>query len=160
MRRHPAITATTAFVVLAGLAAGAHAENIWKWVDAKGVPHYSDRPVPGAVLIKSVATGATDSSDASSDQQQLAASSQQTDQQLKSEQAARTVKQDEAAVRAQQCKAAQTRYQQVIHARRIYTTDANGNRQYLSDADAEKDRVQAEQDVQSLCGTDSDSSSD
>jgi len=27
------------------------AEEVWRWVDADGVTHYSDRPVPGAELI-------------------------------------------------------------------------------------------------------------
>lgn len=156
MRRHSAISATTVCVLLAGLAA-AHAENIWKWVDAKGVPHYSDRPVPGAVLIKNVATPASDSSGATADQQQLAASSEQIDQQLDRQQAERTVKQDEAAVRAQQCQEAKARYAKMIQARRIYTVDSSGQRHYLSDEDAQKDRVQARVDVQNFCGTSSDS---
>jgi Domain of unknown function (DUF4124) len=27
------------------------AEGVWRWVDAQGITHYSDRPVPGAVQI-------------------------------------------------------------------------------------------------------------
>ncbi len=27
------------------------AEGVWKWVDAQGITHYADRPVPGAVQI-------------------------------------------------------------------------------------------------------------
>lgn len=27
------------------------ADGVWKWVDAQGVTHYSDRPVPGAVQV-------------------------------------------------------------------------------------------------------------
>jgi len=27
------------------------AEGVWKWVDAQGVTHYADRPVPGAVQV-------------------------------------------------------------------------------------------------------------
>jgi hypothetical protein len=43
----------TALMVLALLAAPAFAsQSVWKWVDEKGVTHYSDRPVPGAQLIE------------------------------------------------------------------------------------------------------------
>ncbi len=153
MRRYSAITA---FVLVVGLVAAAHADDIWKWVDAQGEVHYSDRPVPGAVLIKGHDHAADDTSDQSSgDQKQLEASNKQTDNELKQEQAQRKVQQDEASVRADQCKEAQDRYDKIIRARRVYTTDQNGNRQYLSDDEAQKERVQAELDVQNLCGSDS-----
>lgn len=47
----------TALMVLALLAAPAFAgQTVWKWVDEKGVTHYSDQPVPGAERIE-IATG-------------------------------------------------------------------------------------------------------
>lgn len=43
----------TALLVLVLLAAPAlAAQTVWKWVDAKGVVHYSDRPMPGAERIE------------------------------------------------------------------------------------------------------------
>jgi hypothetical protein len=43
----------TALIVLALLAAPAFAaQTVWKWVDDKGVTHYSDQPVPGAQRIE------------------------------------------------------------------------------------------------------------
>lgn len=43
----------TALLLLAMLAAPAFAgQPIWKWVDEKGVTHYSDRPVPGATKME------------------------------------------------------------------------------------------------------------
>jgi hypothetical protein len=35
-----------------GLSSTASAAEVWKWVDAKGVTHYSDQPIPGAVKIE------------------------------------------------------------------------------------------------------------
>jgi hypothetical protein len=35
-----------------GLSSTASAAEVWKWVDAKGVTHYSDQPIPGAVKIQ------------------------------------------------------------------------------------------------------------
>lgn len=56
----------TALLVLALLAAPTFAaQTVWKWVDAKGVVHYSDRPVPGAEKIElSVSSAGTTTSDA------------------------------------------------------------------------------------------------
>ena len=43
----------TALLVLALLAAPAFAsQTVWKWVDEKGVTHYTDRPVPGATRVE------------------------------------------------------------------------------------------------------------
>lgn len=46
----------TALLLLAlaasGLCSTASAADVWKWVDAKGVTHYSDQPIPGAIKIE------------------------------------------------------------------------------------------------------------
>jgi hypothetical protein len=46
----------TALLLLAlatsGLCSIASAADVWKWVDAKGVTHYSDQPIPGAIKIE------------------------------------------------------------------------------------------------------------
>ena len=39
------------FVLLILAAAGAGAAEMWRWVDDRGVVHYSDRPVPGAEKV-------------------------------------------------------------------------------------------------------------
>lgn len=46
----------TALLLLAMLAGPAFAGAIWKWVDEKGVTHYSDQPVPGATKMD-ISTG-------------------------------------------------------------------------------------------------------
>jgi hypothetical protein len=47
----------TALLILIACAAPALASQaVWKWVDDKGVVHYSDRPVPGATRIE-ISTG-------------------------------------------------------------------------------------------------------
>ncbi len=45
----------TALLILLAIAAPAStvwASTVWKWVDEKGVTHYSDQPVPGAIRIE------------------------------------------------------------------------------------------------------------
>jgi hypothetical protein len=51
----------TALLLLLALAAPllsgtVSAREVWKWIDEKGIPHYSDQPVPGATRIE-VSTG-------------------------------------------------------------------------------------------------------
>jgi hypothetical protein len=50
----------TALLLLALAAAGpatvASAADVWKWVDEKGITHYSDQPIPGATKVE-VRTG-------------------------------------------------------------------------------------------------------
>jgi hypothetical protein len=51
----------TALLLLLALAAPLlsgtlSAREVWKWIDEKGIPHYSDQPVPGATKIE-VSTG-------------------------------------------------------------------------------------------------------
>lgn len=152
MRRYSTVTA---FLVLATLTANAHAENIWKWVDAHGVPHYSDRPVPGAVLIKSLAAAPNAAAAPSNNSSQLAQASAQITAKLNREEARREVLKDEAADRAKLCKKAKARYTRLLEARRIYTVNAKGERHYLSNAAAQKDRVQARLDVQTYCDSNS-----
>jgi hypothetical protein len=152
MRRFSAVAA---LVLVAGLTAGAHADDIWKWTDAQGVVHYSDRPVPGAVLIKGN-EHPDDTSGQPDDQKPLQASSQQITDQLNQEAAQRKVDQDKADARADQCKKAKDNYTKLIQARRIYNTDSNGQREYLSDQQADQERVQARIDMDSACGTDTD----
>ncbi|HTW39137.1 MAG TPA: hypothetical protein VMD49_11265 [Steroidobacteraceae bacterium] len=134
------------------LATGARAD-IWKLVDADGHVQYSDRWTPGAVLIKGEhPTSSSAASDAASDTK---ATDEQITAQLNREQAQRQVQRDEAAAHAEQCKQATDHYDQLIQARRIYTQSngSNGDRQYLSDAQADQERVQAKMDMDNACGT-------
>ena len=129
------------------LAAGARAD-IWKWVDAAGHVEYSDRWTPGAVLVK----GEHTTPNAPSTDQKAEATDKQVTAQLNREQAQREVQRDEAAAHAAQCKQATDHYNQLIQARRIYT-GSDSDRQYLSDAQADQERVQAKMDMDSACGS-------
>ena len=56
----------TALLILALLAAPAFAgQTVWKWVDDKGVTHYSDQPVPGAQRVEISGGSRADSVNAS-----------------------------------------------------------------------------------------------
>lgn len=52
----------TALYVLLALAVPAFAgQTVWKWVDDKGVTHYSDQPVPGATKMELNSSNRSDS---------------------------------------------------------------------------------------------------
>ena len=161
MRRHAAIQfgLLASGIFAAGLAAsGARAEDIWKWVDPQGHAQYSDHWTPGAVLIKGGQVRDNATAPPSDDQAQLNATNRRIDEDLSREAAQRAVQKDEATTRTAQCKQAKEHYQRVIDARRIYREDKNGERTVLSDDEADKARVQARMDVQSVCGSAPDSS--
>jgi Domain of unknown function (DUF4124) len=136
-------------LIFAGALCVAQAD-VYRWVDAQGIPHYSDEWVPGSVVIKTTSQR-PDSSYAPSSS--TADQSSRIHEQLSEEENSRAVQQDLAKVRATQCEAAKQRYTKAIEARRVYKQDANGDRTYLSDEDADAYREQARQDVQKSCGS-------
>jgi hypothetical protein len=145
------------FVITALLGASAIASaDVWRWVDGQGRVHYSDRPVEGAVLVKTTtprpSTPATAADNREAARAQLAAATQQIDAAQSERQATQAVRQDLDSARDKQCKDARERYDKAILARRIYKTGENGERVYLPDAEADKVRVEYRQDMDAACG--------
>jgi hypothetical protein len=146
--------------VLVGVAAVAHAADVFRWVDDHGGVHYSDQWVPGSEVIKSSKprpTGGSDTASRTPDTPKFTAAPSAPAQQN----AAQAVKQDLTKMREQQCKEAKDRYDKAIQARRIFKqgesdkakdTDRPDDRQYLSDEEADAYRVKARQEMQELCG--------
>ncbi len=144
----------TAFaLILTAVSARVHAD-VWKWMDPQGHVQYSDRWVPGAELIKSDRTREHPEGLSSPEaQKSLAALNERANAQLSEQSAAAAVHQDVATVRTEQCKQAKERYQKMIEARRIFSTGKDGERQYLTDEEADKQRLQARLDMQQVCGS-------
>ena len=151
MSRSTVILLATSMAVLLGAVGTARADTVYEWTDAKGQVHYTDQWVPGAKLVRTETARkpAADSSAAQGIQNESNAASQG----LKQQQEAQAVQQDEAKVRAERCTTEKAQYQQLIQSRRIYTTDKSGERQYLSDADADAARLKARQAMDADCGT-------
>jgi hypothetical protein len=144
---------TVSVALILAVGAGlAHADSdIYRWKDAQGVYHYSDQWVPGSELIKSsskqqVPTPSADSRSAS-DSDSLPADAPPTSE------ATQAVKDDLAKVRSQQCKEAKDAYEKAIVARRIVKSDKDGQKEYLSDADADAYRVKVRTEMDAVCGT-------
>jgi hypothetical protein len=125
--------------------------DVYKTVDAQGEPHYSDQWSPGAVLIKSN-TGRIEPSPVS----QAPKSSSAPDP---TKEASKQVQSDLQAARAQQCKDLKAQYDREIHARRIFqapdaaggSTDSSAPKQYMSDAEADAERIKTRQAMDAAC---------
>jgi hypothetical protein len=149
MSRSIAILLAASLVALLGTAGIACADVVYQWTDAHGQVHYSDQWVPGAkVVMTSSAHGAADSGAMHGIQSESKAASSA----IKQQQDAQAVQEDEAKARAARCAQDQAEYQKLIESRRVFTTDKSGNRQYLSDADADAARLKARQAMEADCG--------
>ncbi len=146
-------------LVIAGICGVAHAD-VYRWVDDKGEPHYTDRWVPGAELIKSNKPrplGESSAAPAASPSPVKAAAggSQSAASRLQQQADEQAVKQDVAKVKDSQCKDAKDRYQKAIEARRIYKPAKPGDtdRAFMSDEETDAYRLQARKDVTLACGS-------
>ena len=139
-----------ALAALAAVVTAAHAD-VYKSVDGQGQVHYSDQWSPGAQLIKGgdssrIAGTPTSSDPAPAPNDHTLAPDPKTA-------AAKQVQSDMAALRAEQCKQLKEQYDKVIHARRIYqpSTDSSAPKQYMSDAEADAERVKTRQAMDEAC---------
>lgn len=162
--RHTAIAALIMSLTIAAAATAARAD-VYRSVDAQGHVQYSDTPTPGAELVHVQRGGDTGTSSLNSapannaapgarNQPPAPASSTISAQaDIDKQNAQKAVQQDVEQTRADQCKKATDDYQASLAARRIYRTGPNGERDYLTDDEAEQQRVSLRQAMQSACGS-------
>lgn len=134
----------------------AHAD-VYRWVDARGEVHYSDRWVPGSELIKvdrgRPSTAGSPAARTEPDQSAPRVSEERIREQLAQTASAEALRNDLAKKRSEQCEQAKDRYDKSIAARRIFKTGASGEREYLTDAQAEEYRLAARRDMDTACGS-------
>ncbi|HEY4339997.1 MAG TPA: DUF4124 domain-containing protein [Steroidobacteraceae bacterium] len=139
-----------ALAALAAVVTAAHAD-VYKSVDAQGQVHYSDQWSPGAELIKGdrshAIPGPVEASPPAPNDHTLAPDPSKAA-------AAKQVQSDMAALRAEQCKQLKEQYDKVIHARRIYqpSSDSSAPKQFMTDAEADAERVKTRQAMDEACG--------
>ena len=134
-------------VLILAAASGLARADVFRWVDDQGVVHYSDEWMPGSTVVKTTMKPHAESSAPS------APSSARLNEQLADQANARAVQQDVAKARDSQCSFAKDRYMKAVSSRRVYKEGKDGERQYMSDADADAYREQARKDVQQACGS-------
>jgi len=140
-----------AIVYLMSLTAGAG--DVYRSVDPQGHVQYSDTPTPGAQLVHTQtargtpapppAPAATKSADAGAGTASPTSAA--------TADAQHAVQSDLEQVRAEQCRKAQDSYQQSIQARRVYKAGADGEREYLSDDEADQVRLNARLEMEAAC---------
>jgi hypothetical protein len=134
--------------------------DVWTWKDAAGEPHYSDRPIDGAVRVptvgssrgSSLAPASTAGATPHDPNSKLAALNEGADAALAKQRAEAAVQQDLARKQEEQCKQAKAAYDNSIAARRIIKTGSNGESGFMTDPEAEEYRVKARTDMESACG--------
>jgi len=141
-------------LIIAGAFTLAQAD-VYRWVDERGQAHYSDQWMPGSEIIKTSKThpAGADSGARVADQRTITASNTKVAAQLGEQDNARAVQQDVASRRAVLCKQSKDSYMRAVTSRRVYKEGADGERSYLSDADADAYREQLRKQVQDYCGS-------
>lgn len=148
-----------AALVAVAVAAPAGAD-VYKWMDPSGNVHYTDRPPPNDAKLLSVEPGGGTHSQHAAPAPAPAPAAAPANGAVPvppptPQEAARLKKgvdADLASTHEAQCKSAQERYQKYINSRRIFREGANNERVYLSDAEADTERVNARREVEEFCG--------
>jgi hypothetical protein len=119
----------------------------------------SDRPSPGATFVGSTSSSIPSSNEpaaappASNGYSNAAPPTDAAANARLSQDASRlAVQKDVAATRAEQCKQAKEKYQQSVEARRVYRVNKAGEREYLSDTEADQARLNARLEMDRSCG--------
>jgi hypothetical protein len=150
---------TTILAAIAGVltCVTAQAGDVYKYVDERGNTLYTDKPMPGAERVTSVAPRPPEAaarsyaSQQSSANSQLAASNQRIAEGQDNQRVASNVAKDLAATRAERCKEAREHYTKSIQSMRMYR-EKDGKREYLNEAELAQARVDANRNVETICG--------
>ena len=148
-----ALAILVAALTLAGTAVAS--ETIYKWTDEDGNVHYEDRPT-GAATEERLNLSYRRTSGASVQQRVQARLDRQAAraEEKTVKEAARQDEADKAAAaaeREQACANARTRLESYLQSRRLYRTNASGEREYLDDSAREEARRKAEEKVSEYC---------
>jgi hypothetical protein len=145
------LTVVSLFIVGAGALGAASAGDIYCNNQGRDC---SDRPSPGATFVRVANPSATRSEAATAPGNASAPPAIDAAKARLGQEASRAaVQKDVAASRAEQCKQAKDAYQKSVEARRVYRVNKAGEREYLSDTDAEQVRLNARLDMERSCGS-------
>ena len=149
---------SAALALVAGLGLlPAVAQTIYKWVDEKGVTHFTETPPPpGAKGGKIEVKPTPPSSDRASDdpatwKERARTLEQQRHDPENAEDKARKTAQRERSEREQRCRKAHVALDQLNNVGRLYVYDAKGERQYLSDEERPAEIGKAKRAIAEAC---------
>ena len=137
--------------------ASAAQADVYRWTDAKGTVQYSDKWVPGSTLVKGdknhVPQQAAPAASEPGESDENSESSEPPADPVEAQREKREMQQDVAKVRAEQCKQATEQYNKAIASRRIYKQGEKGEKNFISDAEADAYRLQLLNARKQACGS-------
>ena len=156
---HPLIRAAALAVCFAAGAAGAQ-DAVYKWVDADGVPHYSDQPPMGVsgstsveamdIRVRRTNPGAVQARVREREILDEAADIRERQEAGEAADAA-AERERVLAERRSSCEQAKERASKYANARRLYKPGPDGERIYLSDEEIDAERASALRAVDEWC---------
>lgn len=138
---------------LLAMAATAGAD-IYRWTDAQGRVHYSDRPAAENaehVAISRPTNPQTVAQRNEATQERLQKTENKEQQQQADQATAKAVQEDVAKTRAEQCEKAKKDYKVTVESQRLYRVGKDGERQYLTDTEIAESRINARKAMDELC---------
>jgi hypothetical protein len=147
------VNLTATLLLSVALASAATASEIYKWTDDDGNVHYTDKPIDASSEHLNIVSRATDDdavraqTQARLDRQSEAAETAASAPVGPTPEALRA----EAKERSDKCSTYQARLTKFTQSRRLYREDENGERVYLDDAETQKTRDRAEEQVLEYC---------
>jgi hypothetical protein len=136
------------------MGAAGFAGEIYKSVDAQGHVVLSDQPDPAAqkLELKVDPPNAAEAARIARDQKLFKVEEAERKRAQAAADKRRAQQEHDLQLRAQRCAQARSRYEAVHRARLLYSRDADGNKAYLSDQEADAKRAEALQNMQTECG--------
>lgn len=144
--------------VVFSASAEADDRNVYRWTDAEGNVHYSDRPQSDAAEETGITSKATDPTRvASATGKRLPSSADVPEADAAGDagpegEASDEDPADRAARFAENCRRAQSALSSIVNARRLYLPTDDGSRRYLDKDETAARRAKAQSDVQEWCG--------
>jgi len=144
-----------AFIVIGmmSVTCAAHAD-VYKTTDSQGHTYYTDKPdtLPAERLrMQSRRTDTEELSKRTAAERAQLEQSEQARQKTQKSPSDQKTSQTTAEDKAKRCIEARERYENYMKTRRLYTTAANGEREYLGDAEMEAERQKAKVLMDELC---------
>jgi hypothetical protein len=138
---------TATLILSVALASAASANEIYKWTDEDGNVHYTDKPIDQTSERLNIASSSTNNEAVRAETQA------RLDRQSEAAEAAANAPKGPTAKepRADKCAMYQARLTKFTQSRRLYREDEDGERVYLDEADTQKTRDKAEDQVREYC---------
>ena len=140
-------------LLIAVIVCPAHADEVYKSVDAQGNVVYSDRPTSVTAHKTDVTVQQADPAEAQRLAKERLLLKEEDNQRKKQELIDNRIKAQQSQRKQAWCQTSRDEYYRLKDAGRLYKRDADGNRVYYSDTEADAKREAARQVMNIACAT-------